>query len=243
MSDDTDTDDDGGDGSGYVETRTIAHGKYATFDDGTSVEVNKVDDRTGAWVYGDTIQKGHILQPEQTTIVGDLDTDAKVALSPTDGGLVATVCVGDGIDVYAQHMRGRGGVPELNPPAEPNGPHNSKPRALDRDLDADDAEKIADLLWGYPASYAITFPESEAPTTYIRAGVSMSEIAEGFEDDGPFVGVRRSETAPGWNERQYEREGVLRRMRRERATRLVYRDDAPNALYPEHYHTDPDVDQ
>lgn len=216
----------------YSESHRIGLGEITVFECGLTVEVNNAPDHPTVFLFGEDdesdawpIQEGEVL------CVGLTKTGLNVTMTLDDDTVEVTASGGSGADAFAQHMRYRGRLPEFNPPADGQRARILKPRHLDRDLTPEQAEDVCALLENSSESYAITFPESEAPETYIRA-----------TEDG-FAAVRSDERKPdAWNERTPDRDGVLRRMRRERATRIVRRDNAPNALYPEYLHTDDEDD-
>ena len=169
-------------------------------------------------------------------------TGPAVAISHTGDALAVTVGYEGAASVFSMHQRNRGGIPELNPPAEPRqhavDDPPDVPRALDRSLGEDGAREMLAALRAQPLGYALTFPETCGQGTYLRA-VRLDDL-DGHEFDATarYVAVREPYHGSGWERRFYEREDFQRRLLREPAVRLVHKEDAPDALYPEVYRSD-----
>jgi hypothetical protein len=177
-----------------------------------------------------------------SAVIDDHNDEWTLAASYNGSTLDITISNGPAMDVLDQHDQMRGAIPELTPPEEPIKPAAvgppGYPRRLDRSLDYDDANDMVKVIKSFPHGYAITFPESEAPETYIRAVKDDTEIAEEFDVDTGYVAVRRDGHGGRFEQREYEIGDFSRRMTREPAVRLVHRENAPNELYPECYHDD-----
>lgn len=189
-----------------------------------------------------------VLEPGEVAVWGSLVPGVSVAVTRDDDTLDMTFTLSNGTDAYSQHLRDRGALPELAPPAEGrhsgDKPSPSVPRALDRRIPDDEIPNLLDTLAAEPWGYAITFPEADAPPTYIRAhGGSdrVKKVLGRFAErngaewgvDQPFVGVRQDRASGEWDRRDYSTDAVAQRVRRSPAVRLVHHEDAPGALYPD----------
>lgn len=173
------------------------------------------------------------------TIFGDLVFGGGVVMSYNGSDVEVTVTERVGVEAFSQHQRNRGALPELNPPEEARSYAADSPpdvpRKLDRSLDYDEAQKVVELLGAHPLGYAVTFPESVAPDTYIRALCDGSIHSEDWEAETEYVAVRKSDTSSRFEKRWYDVEDFAPRMVREPAVRIVHKDEAPDELYPDCY--------
>ena len=189
-----------------------------------------------------------VLEPGEASIWGNLTHGVSVAASHDGDGVSLSFTLESGAEAFDEHLRNRGALPELSPPAEGrqagDGPRPNVPRALDRRIPDDEVSDLLDVLASEPWGYAITFPEADAPPTYIRAQGGSDRTKEvlgrfaerhgtEWDADQPFVGVRQNRASGAWERRDYSAASVAQRVRRSPAVRLVHWEDAPDALWPD----------